>query len=697
MSDKFLQTGGGNVNLTNGSLNLFAGIIGANNLQASRPIKTNAVKQLVSEKLDIDDVNNLQYDLKTKDNLDFVKNDIHNNPATGRIKIYAKNDGNMYKKDENGIETGLVGGGGGISYNPSTTAVEDGMIFTDGVSNTLVKNLTGYRYDATNNKLVVPDIETAEHFSIDSTLTNISFNEATQITSIDGTVYTDIIKKNATHTAEIEFENTGTLIINCDDQIDIVANLSKLTLGGNEIISAAAIDITLETPVIKLTQGGVAKNIEITPSLNRINFNDGAILKGYIKQNATNNDIEILSNMGKLTLDSGGNNDMVLTSTGNIDLIASGQVLCNQTPTAATAITNKIYVDNAVAAINTTNLTSKTQNIDLIETNSSKTRMTKPLEMGADALFGAVGTRFLLYTTLTQNLTSGWEFDINTTYYIKKVKISKAHISNLNQVVYFNLFKESDNSIINTLGFVLSAEDADYYYVAPANPIVLSSYQGEYKWCASTFLSTGDKIQQGSSTAPNPLLLSVYGRTNINNTGWSFPTTKGTLDFMPVIDFEFAGLYETGSQNLQALDINCRNINLSGKILTGKGPGNITDYFELSTKGYVDAIPPLFIAATDEVNSITTIGEKMRIFSPKAYVINKIKVSVNTAGGTGFRVGIFVNSSSIYNNTFGATELINTITLTDPITIAEDNPITINVLNSGGNTASGLKCYLSYN
>ena len=61
MSDKFLNTGGGsNANISNGTANVYAAILGAVNLNASMPIKTNSTKQLVSEKLDITDIQNLE-------------------------------------------------------------------------------------------------------------------------------------------------------------------------------------------------------------------------------------------------------------------------------------------------------------------------------------------------------------------------------------------------------------------------------------------------------------------------------------------------------------------------------------------------------------------------------------------------------------------------------------------------------------
>ena len=66
MADKFLNTGQGAVNLSNGTVNIIAAELGAVNLVPSKPVKTNANKQLVSENLDIADITNLHSELSTK-------------------------------------------------------------------------------------------------------------------------------------------------------------------------------------------------------------------------------------------------------------------------------------------------------------------------------------------------------------------------------------------------------------------------------------------------------------------------------------------------------------------------------------------------------------------------------------------------------------------------------------------------------
>jgi hypothetical protein len=63
MSNKFLNTSGGNANLSDGSVTIYAASIGANDLTASKPLKTNSLKQLISTNLEITDVNNLRSEL----------------------------------------------------------------------------------------------------------------------------------------------------------------------------------------------------------------------------------------------------------------------------------------------------------------------------------------------------------------------------------------------------------------------------------------------------------------------------------------------------------------------------------------------------------------------------------------------------------------------------------------------------------
>lgn len=60
MSSKFLSASTGSSNLSNGSTPIYVSAVTISNLEASLPVKTNSVRELISAKLDIHDVNGLE-------------------------------------------------------------------------------------------------------------------------------------------------------------------------------------------------------------------------------------------------------------------------------------------------------------------------------------------------------------------------------------------------------------------------------------------------------------------------------------------------------------------------------------------------------------------------------------------------------------------------------------------------------------
>lgn len=236
MSDKFLGSGQGSINLSNGSATIYSATLGAASLTASKPIKTNSVKQLISANLDITDVNNLQTQLNEKDELTFVEDDTHTNPTAGKVKLYVKTDGNFYKKDSAGNEL-IFGGGGGVSTT-NAPVVDNSVVFYDGTTGNLIKYVNGIRYDAVNNTLEVNDLETANTFSLNGELQKISnITSATQgtpnITVFDGEIDVKVIK-SATHNVELEFDNK-TCNLTADGDINLVTATGDIELNGNSI------------------------------------------------------------------------------------------------------------------------------------------------------------------------------------------------------------------------------------------------------------------------------------------------------------------------------------------------------------------------------------------------------------------------------------------------------------------------------
>ena len=235
MSDKFLGSGQGSINLSNGSATIYSATLGASSLKASKPIKTNSVKQLISTNLDIADVNNLQTQLNEKDELTFVENDTHTTPASGKNKIYFKTDGNLYKKDALDVES-LIGGGG-VSGPPSS--VDNAVVFFDGTRGQVIKEISNFKFVTGvtyGDQLKVPDIETDDHFSINGELTtldaSITANTAklvnqsavstpVPITTLEGEL--DVAKiKSYQHNCELQFDNMDATLI-ADETVTILA------------------------------------------------------------------------------------------------------------------------------------------------------------------------------------------------------------------------------------------------------------------------------------------------------------------------------------------------------------------------------------------------------------------------------------------------------------------------------------------
>ena len=143
MSDKFLGSGQGSVNLSNGSATIYSATLGASSLDPSKPVKTNSVKQLISANLDISEVNSLATQLTEKDELTFVEDNTHTNPATGKQKIYFKTDGNLYKLSSLGVETQIgSGGGGGGGGDATGTWLFDIKTASPPDANTFIMNNT---------------------------------------------------------------------------------------------------------------------------------------------------------------------------------------------------------------------------------------------------------------------------------------------------------------------------------------------------------------------------------------------------------------------------------------------------------------------------------------------------------------------------------------------------------------------------
>ena len=107
-NNAFLNSGGGS-DLTDGTAVINISSITCQSLAPSFSMKTDTGKKIVSSLLTTADTVGLPSALILKNELAFEEDDTHTTPAANTILIYAKTDGEMYKKDDAGVETALGG------------------------------------------------------------------------------------------------------------------------------------------------------------------------------------------------------------------------------------------------------------------------------------------------------------------------------------------------------------------------------------------------------------------------------------------------------------------------------------------------------------------------------------------------------------------------------------------------------------
>lgn len=449
MSDKFLNTGGSGANISNGTANVYAAVLGAVNLNASMPIKTNSTKQLVSEKLDIADVQNLSSELSLKPELTFTESDTHSTPAVGQVKIYAKLDGNMYKKNDQGVESGIGGGGGGSGdvVGP-ISSIDNSVAFFDGTTGKIIKENTDFKFitGATyGDQLKVPDIETDDHFSVNEELQKITnFTTATEgatpITTITGELDVKKIKSYA-HNAEIEFDNNN-LTMNADGNIDITSiGYTQITAGTTLAIGAQNVDINGWGVITGL--GG--ENLQTTLTTTQTSFTQDQelITKKYVDDNNTND--------------------------------------------------------------------PKTQNIVASGTNTTQTLFQKNVIFGTDPaeVNDANSIKALQsFNTVSAPETGGFSFTIPTSIIIKSVIFLADHWGSTDITKEWKLWTQ-DRELKATITLDKLTLANGYYYTILATPIVLTA--GSYR--CGIILDSGDKKHNysGASTFFNDFFTTASG------------------------------------------------------------------------------------------------------------------------------------------------------------------------------------------
>ena len=610
MSDKFLGYGQGSVNLTNGSATIFSATLGAASLTASKPVKTNSVKQLVSANLDIPDINNLQTQLNEKDELTFVEDDTHNNPPSGKVKIYAKTDGGVYKLDSAGNETSLGGGSGGVSTtNPPV--LDNALVFYDGTDGTRIKQINGIYYDSLNSALQVDDLETSATFSLNDDLQLISnIQSATQtpnvITDFAGEIHVAKIK-SASHNTELEFETGGSATLTADADITLFTGTGDITLNGQNIALACPnTNLTLNgdnvrfliTDTAKDTFGGVDSGINLTTG-----FNNTSV--GYFSlKEATE---------GKFNSAFGANAGEKLTTGERNTFVGSSSGLLLTTGDNNTAI------GAGSSSYNTTGDNNTSIGVDALNGNDG----------GADNV--AIGYTSLYYSSASQNTAIG-------------------------KACMYNTIAGENNTAI---GF-----EAGNSNTGGNRNIFLGAYSGQQNITGINNSYLG--YYSGAVAGVNPVNSTALGAFSTITSNDQI--VLGNVDIIEVVSGS-DGLCDLGSSSKRFKDLY-----VAGNIYGG------TPY-------------DFSFACTDEVNTITSTGQKMFMRAPRNFNVQKFKVSLNSAGGAGFALNIKKNGTNMVNTiTLGTT--ITTITPFTAVSVSEDDEITVDVSNIGSGTGVGLKVYL---
>ena len=393
MSDKFLNPVG-NATLTDGTADIFINRISINDTDRSKPLKTNSQKQVISSNLEINEINNLTNDLVYKTQLEFTEQLAGYIPQFGHQRMYFKTDEKLYKLNSNNVETEIGGGGGsgGLNYVASTPVIANGLTFRNGLSTTELTNIADFRYDATNQKLVVKDLETDNHFSIDDTLTNISYNIPTTTTNIEGilnmTTGNPIViqDNNATPSLRnqilidpayqsISFKKNGTS--NVVDAEVYINSANQIELLGKEGVNLTTSSATAD---IKLKTNNLCTLVN-TAETNGLEINTTNALVYYKKNSITNASVGLTaSNTFEITTDI----PLVLNSVGNNIQINGGSatLTTDTTPTIATSVATKAYVDTAVATVSPTIpyniIIAGTDEVNLITTTGQKMEIYAP-------------------------------------------------------------------------------------------------------------------------------------------------------------------------------------------------------------------------------------------------------------------------------------------------------------------------------
>ena len=335
--DKFLSTSSGSINISDGTVDIYAESLRAENLTAGMPLKTDGKKNIVSEFLTTSDIIGLD-DLNTKSYIDFVQGAGHT-PATGHISIYAKTgEDRLFTQDENSVEhqvgdvfttsqtpnnslavwqggSGKHLGGSNIHYNTNTSGLENVQIISNGTAE-VVLGQTG-------------DITLAASLIASNGDLNMNNNTIYGASTINGIIPSTIIL------ADGSVPMTG----NLNMSVQNINNLNEISL--NVINKQGSQDsIRVNTnPYFDISGGQFGSILRLIADESNINndageihfYQDGNTLSGGVLMDGANKTMNVVScgnqNLGGIAFKVGGLSNNVYDAPTKMTIGQNGDVV----------------------------------------------------------------------------------------------------------------------------------------------------------------------------------------------------------------------------------------------------------------------------------------------------------------------------------------------------------------------------------
>jgi len=290
-------------------------------------------------------------------------------------------------------------------------------------------------------------------------------------------------------------------------------------------------------------------------------------------------------------------------------------------PTLPQDASTKSYVDTTVTA-SLTNLNSKTQNISLLETTPTSTKMTQNLILGAENTIKSATLSVVATSAIaTSNINFGWSFTPTVNITVTKYKIQTAFWASANATKPIAIFNNATQALVGVIQTLdkLTIENG-YYIKLLATPLVLTA---GVTYVISGLLQNGDFYTGNTNTYPAEITPGTTRYTNGPDSTAVYPTLNVGVMTGAVVSFDYTVL--GGFKNLQCNSIEVNgNINLIGlttgllKKTVSLGVGALstaiagTDYYALNfptrilDNGFIAGSSSSFFIGTNAGNLTTT-------------------------------------------------------------------------------------------